>query len=304
MTPNAPLNRPPARLHGLDGLRAIAVTLVVVYHLFPPALLPGGFIGVDVFFVISGFLITSLLLREHDATGRIRLGRFWVRRARRLLPALVAVVAVCSTLAWVVGGDVLVRLGAQIAGVATFSYNWLSIAGGGGYFAAATPELFRNFWSLAVEEQFYVLWPLVLPLVLFLPRAWLRIAVAMVFAAASAIWMGAVISRGDDLTRAYFGTDTHAFGLLLGVALAFLLAPLFTRPAAADVPAMVHVPGGIDLAPGWHIVLPPSAPRPEATRPRWVDTPTARHVTGAAGVLAVIWIAALASLRPADDTAT
>ncbi|WP_194409392.1 acyltransferase family protein [Microbacterium cremeum] len=304
MTSTAPSNRPAARLHGLDGLRAIAVALVVVYHLFPPALLPGGFIGVDVFFVISGFLITSLLLREHDDRGRIRLGRFWIRRARRLLPALVAVVAVCSTLAWLVGGDVLVRLGAQIAGVATFSYNWLSIAGGGGYFAAATPELFRNFWSLAVEEQFYVLWPLVLPVFLFLPRRWLRVAAAAVLAAVSALWMGTLISRGDDLTRAYFGTDTHAFGLLLGVALAFLLAPLLSRPAAADVPAMVHVPGGIDLAPGWHIVLPPSAPRPEATRPRWVDTPMARHVTGAAGVLAVVWIVALASLRPADDVAT
>src|SRR5688572_28395480 len=149
MTSTAPAVRPAARFAGLDGLRAIAVILVVLYHLFPPAVLPGGFIGVDVFFVISGFLITSLLLREHDATGRIRLGSFWVRRARRLLPALAAVVAVCSTLAWLVGGDVLVRIGTQIAGVATFSYNWLSIAAGGGYFAAATPELFRNFWSLA-----------------------------------------------------------------------------------------------------------------------------------------------------------
>lgn len=304
MTSTVPSNRPSARLHGLDGMRAIAVTLVVVYHLFPPALLPGGFIGVDVFFVISGFLITSLLLREHDATGRIRLGSFWVRRARRLLPALVAVVAVCSTLAWLVGGDVLVRLGAQIAGVATFSYNWLSIAGGGGYFAAATPELFRNFWSLAVEEQFYVVWPIVLPLLLFLPRRWLRVAAAVVLATASAVWMGAAISRGDDLTRAYFGTDTHAFGLLLGVALAFLLMRLLTRPAAAHVPEMVHVPGGIDLAPGWHIVLPPSPPRPAATRPHWVDTAVARHVTGAAGVLAVIWIVALASLAPTDDAAT
>jgi peptidoglycan/LPS O-acetylase OafA/YrhL len=304
MTSIVHTNLPSARLHGLDGLRAIAVTLVVVYHLFPPVLLPVGFIGVDVFFVISGFLITSLLLREHDATGRIRLGRFWIRRARRLLPALVAVVAVCSTLAWLVGGDVLVRLGTQIAGVATFSYNWLSIAGGGGYFAAATPELFRNFWSLAVEEQFYVLWPILLPLFLFLPRAWLRVAAVVVLATASAVWMGAAVSRGDDLTRAYFGTDTHAFGLLLGVALAFLLAPLLTRPAAAHVPEMVHVPGGIDLAPGWHIVLPPSAPRPAATRPRWVDTAVARHVSGAAGVLAVIWIVALGSLAPSDEAAT
>ncbi|MFK4808377.1 acyltransferase family protein, partial [Microbacterium sp. ZW CA_36] len=246
---------PTARFAGLDGMRAIAVTLVVVYHLFPPHVLPGGFLGVDVFFVISGFLITSLLLREHTATGRVALGRFWQRRARRLLPALAVVVAVCSALAWLIGGDVLVDLDAQVLGAATFSYNWVSIGGGGGYFAAATPELFRNFWSLAVEEQFYLVWPLVFPLFLLLPRAWARIAAAFALAAGSAAWMGVVVSSGGDLTRAYFGTDTHAFGLLLGVGLAFLLAPL--------------------------------------SRARWADSRAARRLTGAAGALAVAGLVAL-----------
>ena len=153
MTSTAPSERPSARFAGLDGLRAVAVGLVVVYHLFPPALLPGGFIGVDVFFVISGFLITSLLLREHDTTGRVGLGRFWLRRARRLLPALALVVLVCSALAWLIGGDVLVDVDRQALGAATFAYNWVSIAGGSGYFADAAPELFRNFWSLGVEEH-------------------------------------------------------------------------------------------------------------------------------------------------------
>ncbi|MCP2638082.1 acetyltransferase [Microbacterium sp. HD4P20] len=312
MTSNAPAERP-ARYRGLDGLRAIAVTLVVVYHLFPPALLPGGFVGVDVFFVISGFLITSLLLREHDATGRVGLRAFWQRRARRLLPALALVVVVCSTLAWLIGGDVLVHLGAQVLGAATFSYNWVSIAAGSGYFAAATPELFRNFWSLAVEEQFYVLWPLLFPIFLLLPRAWARVGVALALATASAVWMGTAVDRGDDLTRAYFGTDTHAFGLLLGVGLAFLLAPMLARPPAPPAPAS---PSTAALAPGWMVVIPrfgggtgpvateapPSVAR--VTRPAWVDAPRARLVTGIAGILAILGVVAVSMLPPVDSAAT
>src|SRR5690606_19050329 len=117
------------RYAGLDGLRAVAVALVVVYHLFPPAI-AGGFIGVDVFFVISGFLITSLLLREKATTGRISLRSFWQRRARRLLPAVTVMIAVCATAALFVGGDVLVRMGTQVLGALTFTYNWVSIGAG------------------------------------------------------------------------------------------------------------------------------------------------------------------------------
>ncbi|MGO2521716.1 MAG: acyltransferase family protein, partial [Microbacterium sp.] len=158
-----------ARFAGLDGLRAVAVILVVIYHLFPWSPLHSGFVGVDVFFVISGFLITSLLLRPSQA-GRLgtprRLLDFWRRRARRLLPALAVVITVCATAAWLLGGDLLVGMGRQVLGAATFSYNWLAVADGTDYFSATAPELFRNFWSLAVEEQFYVLWPLLLPLLL------------------------------------------------------------------------------------------------------------------------------------------
>lgn len=229
MSSTAPSAVPP-RFAGLDGLRAIAVTLVVTYHLFAPVL-PGGFIGVDVFFVISGFLITSLLLREHGATDRIRIGEFWRRRARRLLPALALVLTVCATAAWFIGGDVLVGLGTQLLGAATFSYNWLSISAGSGYFSDSTPELFRNVWSLAVEEQFYVLWPLLLPLFLLIPRAWGRAGATLLLAGASAAWMAVVVASGDDTTRAYFGTDTHSFGILLGVALAFALPAMLRRAA-------------------------------------------------------------------------
>jgi peptidoglycan/LPS O-acetylase OafA/YrhL len=290
---------PQSRYAGLDGLRAIAVGLVVAYHLFPPALLPGGFVGVDVFFVISGFLITSLLLREHDATGRIRLGAFWVRRARRLVPALALVVTVCSTLAWLIGGDVLLRLAAQVAGAATFSYNWLAIAADTGYFGSATPELFRNFWSLSVEEQFYVVWPLVLPLFLLLPRRGARAAAALALAGASAVWMGAVVAGGGDLTRAYFGTDTHSFGILMGVALAFLLVPVLTLPPHAETPSSLP---GITLPPGWTLVLPTSAS--PATRPRWVDLPATRTVTGCLGAAALAGVVVIAATGPSDGAVT
>src|SRR5690606_15226468 len=122
-----------ARFAGLDGLRALAVIVVIGYHLTPDAL-PGGYLGVDIFFVISGFLITALLLRERLAKGRIRLRAFWVRRARRLLPALALLVLACGTAAWAIGGDVLVGLGRQVIGAASFSSNWLSLAFTQSYF--------------------------------------------------------------------------------------------------------------------------------------------------------------------------
>jgi peptidoglycan/LPS O-acetylase OafA/YrhL len=320
MTPNTVAPRPPTRYAGLDGLRAIAVALVVVYHLFPQSWVRGGFIGVDVFFVISGFLITTLLLREHAATGRIGLGAFWLRRARRLLPALALVVTVCATAAWFVGGDVLVRIGEQVLGAATFSYNWVSIGEGNDYFSAATPELFRNFWSLAVEEQFYVIWPLVLPLFLLLPRAWARTAAALALAVASAGWMGVVVTSGGDLTRGYFGTDTHAFGILLGIAVAFALESVLAKARGASasppsmsgpsmVPGRIAAPGiaapagiaapSITPPPGWTIVLPPVAPTPPLQVPARV-----RVTTAVAGTAALAGIAVLAVLPPAPTLAT
>lgn len=219
------------RFAGLDGLRAVAVALVVVYHLFPGSPLRGGFVGVDVFFVISGFLITSLLLRP-SRLGRLssprRLIDFWRRRARRLLPALAVVITVCATAAWLLGGDLLVGMGRQVLGAATFSYNWLAVADGTDYFAATAPELFRNFWSLAVEEQFYVVWPLLLPLVLLIPGRWPRVALLLIAAGGSAWWMSQLVAAGD-VTRAYFGTDAHAFGLLIGIALALAVADMPDR---------------------------------------------------------------------------
>lgn len=211
----------PGHIPGLDGLRALAVAAVLVFH-FTPAVLPGGFLGVDIFFVVSGFLITTLLLRELTSRGRIDLPQFWLRRARRLIPALITVVVVSVAAARLVGGDLLVNIGRQVLGALTFSTNWVEVAAGGSYFHSTSPLLFVNFWSLAVEEQFYLLWPLTLVVLLAVTRtSWQRIGFAAGLALASALLMAIMFDPQQDSTRVYYGTDTHLFGLMLGVALAF-----------------------------------------------------------------------------------
>lgn len=224
-----PLSRP--YFAGLDGLRALAVTAVVMYHLFPGAL-RGGFLGVDLFFVISGFLITRLLLDERAGSGTIDLVAFWRRRARRIVPAIAVLALVCTSLAGLIGGDLLVGIGRQLLGLATFSSNWSSIAAGSNYFDQTAPELFRNLWSLGVEEQFYLLWPLALLGLAMLPRRGFQLAVIGVAAVASAIAMAALYAPGDDPTRVYFGSDTHSFGLALGAVLAIGIT--FIRPFHLD----------------------------------------------------------------------
>ncbi len=246
------------RLPGLDGLRALAITLVLAYHLFP-GLAPGGFIGVDVFLVVSGYLITALLVEEHRERGRIALGRFWARRARRLLPALIVVVGVTSAIAAFIGGDVLVGIGWQLAGVLTFSSNWWSIAQGSSYLDQTSPELFRHAWSLAVEEQFYLVWPLLILVLLVLPARALRVTLPLAFAVASSVAMAGL--AGDPAidpapaSVAYLSTLTHGFGLLLGAALALGFEPLRARASArrgrgaiADGGALLAAAGLIALA--------------------------------------------------------
>lgn len=214
---------PGGYISGLDGVRAIAVLAVILYHI-APGVFHGGFLGVDVFFVISGFLITTLVLREKRKTGGINLGQFWVRRARRLLPAFLALIIIVVPLAWVVSRDLLVGIGRQVLGALTFSTNWLEIAHGSSYFDQTTPLLFKNFWSLAIEEQFYVLWPLaMLLLVGSARRFWQRLSVASILAVGSASAMG-ILYDPQNITRVYYGTDTHLFGIAVGIIVAFCWA--------------------------------------------------------------------------------
>ena len=214
----------PGHIPGLDGLRAIAVVAVLFFH-FLPATLPGGFLGVDVFFVVSGFLITTLLLREIDSRGRVDLLTFWRRRARRLLPVLVLVVITSVSVARLVGGDLLVGIGRQTLGALTFTSNWLEIAVGASYFHSTSPILFVNLWSLAVEEQFYLFWPLALVVALALTRnTRQRVRVVAGIALVSTVLMAALYTPGEDATRVYYGTDTHLMGVMAGAAFALAWA--------------------------------------------------------------------------------
>ncbi|MBM7824351.1 peptidoglycan/LPS O-acetylase OafA/YrhL [Arcanobacterium pluranimalium] len=206
------------RLGGLDGLRAIACIAVLIYHTWA-VVLPGGFLGVDVFFVLSGFLITSLLVKDLENYGTIRIGRFWMRRWRRLFPAVFTSVFVTVPIAALINTDILVKLRSQVAGAFTFTYNWVAIATGSTYFEQGSPNLLTNMWTLAVEQQFYILWPLIMVGLWWLNRT-LRIASPLLLAAVSVGLMAYAVADGGDVTRAYMGTDSHAFGLMIGAAAA------------------------------------------------------------------------------------
>ncbi len=214
-----------AYLPALDGVRACAVLAVMMFHGGIPHM-DGGFMGVDAFFVLSGFLITSLLVGEWRQTLTIKLGAFWGRRARRLLPALLLMLLFVAFFASVIvpkGTYGALRLDA----LSTLLYvsNWHFILVNSNYFnetAASSPLL--HTWSLAVEEQFYVIWPLVVLAVMHFTRS-LRALFALCCAAAigSAIWMYAVYDGGLNTNRAYLGTDTRSQCLFIGCALAVAL---------------------------------------------------------------------------------
>jgi peptidoglycan/LPS O-acetylase OafA/YrhL len=224
------------RLAGLDGLRAIAVLAVLIYHA-DLGVLSGGFLGVDVFFVISGFLITTLLLAERDRLGRIRLREFWLRRARRLLPALFLVLAGTIVMALVLAPDEVARVRGDTLAALAYVTNWYLILRQQSYFeAVGRPSPLLHLWSLAVEEQFYVLWPLLLTAGLLIARRRGMLVLTILGAAGSAILMAALFVPGVDPSRVYYGTDTHAVGLLVGAALALAWSPAARTTNAARSP--------------------------------------------------------------------
>ncbi len=206
------------RVPGLDGLRAIAALLVLVYHTVPGRA-RAGFIGVDVFFVLSGFLITAMLLRNRARFGSLRFGDFLGRRMRRLYPAVVVATLGSAALAALAGGDALVALPRQILGSLTASYNWIEISNGASYFEHASPLLLTNMWSLALEQQFYFVWPLVFAGLLLIGRRWV-LGGAIALGTASVAWHTYLVSTSTDPTRAYMGTDSHLWGLMMGAAIA------------------------------------------------------------------------------------
>ncbi|HWW54174.1 MAG TPA: acyltransferase, partial [Acidimicrobiales bacterium] len=239
-------------LPAIDGLRALAVIAVVAYHLGLPWA-RGGFLGVDLFFVLSGFLITGLLLREREQTGRIDLGHFYARRARRLLPALFLVLAAVST--WVAATGTtpdLTSVRSDALAALAYVANWRLVLSHSGYFAQfSAPSPLRHAWSLAIEEQYYLVWPILLLGLMRLGRGSRRATVlaTLVLAVLSASAMAVMYHPGADPSRIYYGTDTRAFELLVGALLALLTT---ARPASGAVrravPRAVALVGPLALA--------------------------------------------------------
>ncbi len=225
--PPQPVSRaehPRAHIAALDGLRGLAVVAVLFFH---AGKLQGGFLGVDLFFALSGFLITSLLLAEVDARGRVDVLAFWGRRFRRLLPA-VLMLLVAVTIVTTVVASVPERAATLSDGPWAQAYvaNWHAIAGHRDYWASFDlPRMFGHLWSLAIEEQFYLIWPVVVALIAVRSRHAHR-AVMTVCVVTSVLSLGLMIALFDpaDPTRVYIGTDTRASSLLLGAL--FAAAPM------------------------------------------------------------------------------
>ncbi len=209
---------------GLDGVRALAVLAVVLYHA-DVEWIPGGFLGVEVFFVLSGYLITSLMLSERSRTGTISLRDFWVRRGWRLLPAVWALLAGVFVLV-LLHPDEIVRFFRELPAALAYVYNWFLVRSQQSYFESfGRPSPLQHLWSLAVEEQFYLVWPVVAFVALRTGGRRRLLGVALAGALASVIAMVVLHDAGTDPSRVYFGTDTRASGLLLGAAGAVVWHP-------------------------------------------------------------------------------
>jgi peptidoglycan/LPS O-acetylase OafA/YrhL len=241
------------RAPGLDGVRALAVLAVLAFHESLPWL-HGGFLGVDVFFVLSGYLITGILATKFDRDGGAGLRTFWQRRARRLLPALAVMLITVTAAVAVLEPDQRASLRPALLGAVTYTSNWWQAFTKQSYFNLyGPPPPLQHLWSLAVEEQFYLLWPLVLTVILIaLRRPVLRALAAWAGAFLSALLMLSIYVPGSDPSRVYYGTDTHASALMIGSALALTWPLAKVAAAKAKIRTLLDVAGLAGLAVlGW-----------------------------------------------------
>lgn len=234
---------------GIDGLRALAVLAVIVYHLnYNWA--PGGLLGVGIFFVLSGYLITDLLIAQWSRDGRLDMKDFWLRRARRLLPALLILLVIVAVWVTLFQPEQLSNIRGDVPAAVLYVSNWWLIFHDVSYFEKfGPPSPLGHLWSLAVEEQFYLFWPLLLTIGLrFIKRRGPFLLLTLFAAFVSALAMAILYEPGLDPSRVYYGTDTRVFALLIGAALAYIwpsrkLSPNLSRSAKASLDAV----GGIGL---------------------------------------------------------
>ncbi|GCF94042.1 acyltransferase [Enterococcus florum] len=208
---------------GFDGLRSLAVIAVILYHLLPSHM-KGGFLGVPVFFVVSGYLITDLLLQEWKQNGTISVKQFYIRRMKRLYPALIAMLVASSAYITLFQRNLLNNLRGNVISSLFYVNNWWQIDHGLSYFdrfAAESP--FTHIWSLAVETQNYLIWPLIFLILMKVVKKRGKIFLGIMgVSLLSAIWMAILFTPGQDPTRVYYGTDTRIFSIWLGAGLAFI----------------------------------------------------------------------------------
>ncbi|WP_081892113.1 acyltransferase family protein [Bifidobacterium biavatii] len=210
------------RYRSMDGIKGLALIGIIWYHLSPLSL-HGGFVGVDMFFTVSGFLLGLSLLRECVTRGAVDVKRFYLRRIVRLWPAMVFMVTATVSLDYLFDRDALVGVAGKSIAAVTFTSNWYEIFTGGSYFASTSPQPLRHLWFVALLAQVTIVLPWLVMLVRKTVPERFRIAVPLGLAAVSALLMWVLYRPDVDPTRVYFGTDTHCFGIMLGLALAWLV---------------------------------------------------------------------------------
>lgn len=220
------INSHPIRyLYGLDGLRALAVISIIIYHL-NPKWLSGGFLGVDTFFIISGYLITSILLHEYNHTGSIDLIQFWKKRIKRLLPAVLFLISVVLIYTLFFEPNIIKNVKQDALAALFYVSNWWYIFHDVSYFDSFKIMPLKHLWSLAIEEQFYIVWPLLLLLLIRIKKLKKHfLLIIFICSIISVLAMIFIAHPNADNSRVYFGTDTRLQTLLLGVLLAYIWPP-------------------------------------------------------------------------------